>query len=176
MLDLRSMGHPTVVMLCCSAESGLECSALQRIHPSLRSSNMKKRIYFQQLQGSSLVLFLRMKTIIQAMSTLPPLALTAVPAGCATRSPGKHAHREFPGEQGWGMGMFVLSQKSPHRDTLPWHLCPGHCKRQMTDYPRPEDSFPSSKSCSKTSCEAHGQQALYLPRAMRSVETWGQNL
>lgn len=40
-LDLRSMGHPTVLMFCCSAESGLGCSAPQRIHPLLRSLNTK---------------------------------------------------------------------------------------------------------------------------------------
>lgn len=110
-LDLRSMGHPTVIRLCCWAESGLQRSTLQRIQPLLRSLNSKQRIHFQQFRGSSLVPFLRMKTIIQAMRTLPPLALSAEPARCATGCPGKHAHREFPGEWGWWQGYLSCHRK-----------------------------------------------------------------
>lgn len=75
----------------------------------------------------------------------------------------------------WRVEIFVLSQQSPHRDTLPWHLCPDHSKRQMKDCPKLEGSFLSSKSCSQTLCETRGQWASYLPRAMRGVETWGEN-
>lgn len=81
----------------------------------------------------------------------------------------------IPWRVGLMAGIFVLSQENPHRDALPWHLCPDHCKRQMRDCPRLEDSFLNSKSCSQTSCEARGQWAPHLPRPMGGVETQGEN-
>lgn len=61
----------------------------------------------------------RMKAIIQAMRTLPPLALNTVPTRCPTRSPGKPTHREFANERGQRMLKFVLSQTSLCSDTTP---------------------------------------------------------
>lgn len=89
--------------------------------------------------------------------------------------PALSCHRETHTGNSLERGIFVLSQKSLHRDTLPQHLCPDHCKRHMRDCPRLEDSFLGSKSCSQTWREARGQWAPYLLRTMRGVETQGEN-
>lgn len=110
-LDLRSTGGPVAVMLNCSAASGLACSALQRIHPLLRSLNMKQRVYFWHFKGASLVLFFssRMKAIIQAKRTSSSRTKYSAYA-LSPRSPGKHAHGECAKE---------LSQTIPCSDTTP---------------------------------------------------------
>lgn len=115
-----------------------------------------------------------MKTIIQAMRTLPPLALNAEPARCATGSPGKHTHREFPGEwaNGWG---YLSCHRKVHTGTPPLAPVPRSLQKADEGLSQVEDSFLNFKSCSQTLCEARGQGAPYLPRAMRGVETRGEN-
>lgn len=119
---------------------------------------------------------LRVKTIIQAMRTLPPLALNAEPARCATGYPGKHTHTQgIPWRvEVMGRDICPVTGKSTQGHS-PLAPVPRSLQKADEGLSRLEDSLLNSKSCSQTSWEARGQRAPYPPRPMGDVETQEEN-